>query len=121
MRKVAGYVRVSSEEQSREGISLDAQRARIVAYCAVRGLDLVQLARQLRGKPFTTLAHQIDRIRGDQNAVLQVTQCGARPRLDGAGLPAHRRPLRPRVGAVGPAMQCGRNADARIPARPQVA
>jgi DNA invertase Pin-like site-specific DNA recombinase len=43
MRKVAGYVRVSSEEQSREGISLDAQRARIVAYCAMRGLDLVEL------------------------------------------------------------------------------
>jgi DNA invertase Pin-like site-specific DNA recombinase len=43
MRKVADYVRVSSEEQSREGISLDAQRARIVAYCAMRGLDLVEL------------------------------------------------------------------------------
>lgn len=43
MRKVAGYVRVSSEEQSREGISLDAQRARIVAYCAMRGLELVEL------------------------------------------------------------------------------
>jgi DNA invertase Pin-like site-specific DNA recombinase len=43
MRKVAGYVRVSTEEQSREGISLDAQRTRIVAYCAMRGLELVEL------------------------------------------------------------------------------
>jgi site-specific DNA recombinase len=43
MRKVAGYVRVSTEEQSREGISLDTQRARIRAYCAMRGLELVEL------------------------------------------------------------------------------
>jgi DNA invertase Pin-like site-specific DNA recombinase len=43
MRKVAGYVRVSSEELSREGISLDAQRARIEAYCAMRSLELVEL------------------------------------------------------------------------------
>jgi site-specific DNA recombinase len=43
MRKVAGYVRVSTEEQSREGISLDAQRARIAAYCTMRGLELVEL------------------------------------------------------------------------------
>ncbi len=43
MRKIAGYVRVSTEEQSREGISLDAQRARIEAYCAMRGLELVEL------------------------------------------------------------------------------
>ena len=39
MRKAAGYVRVSREEQSREGISLDAQRARVAAYCTMRGLE----------------------------------------------------------------------------------
>jgi len=59
MRKVAGYVRVSREEQSREGISLDAQRARIAAYCAMRGLELAQIvedpgvsaAKALRARP----------------------------------------------------------------------
>jgi site-specific DNA recombinase len=43
MRKVAGYIRVSSEEQSREGSSLPAQRARIEAYCTMRALDLVEI------------------------------------------------------------------------------
>jgi DNA invertase Pin-like site-specific DNA recombinase len=59
MRKVAGYVRVSSEEQCREGISLEAQRARIAAYCAMRGLELGQIvedpgvsaAKALRARP----------------------------------------------------------------------
>ena len=59
MRKVAGYIRVSSEEQSREGISLDAQRARIAAYCIMRGLELdetvedpgVSAAKALRVRP----------------------------------------------------------------------
>jgi DNA invertase Pin-like site-specific DNA recombinase len=59
MRKVAGYVRVSSEEQSREGISLNAQRARIAAYCTMRGLELaetvedpgVSASKPLRARP----------------------------------------------------------------------
>jgi DNA invertase Pin-like site-specific DNA recombinase len=59
MRKVAGYIRVSSEEQSREGISMDAQRARIAAYCTMRGLELaetvedpgVSAAKPLRVRP----------------------------------------------------------------------
>lgn len=40
------YVRVSSEEQSREGVSLDAQQARIQAYAAMRGLELVAIYRE---------------------------------------------------------------------------
>jgi site-specific DNA recombinase len=59
MRKVAGYIRVSSEEQSREGISMDAQRARIAAYCTMRGLELaetvedpgVSASKPLRARP----------------------------------------------------------------------
>ncbi len=43
MRKMAGYVRVSSEEQSTEGFSLDTQRARIEAYCTMRGLELADV------------------------------------------------------------------------------
>jgi site-specific DNA recombinase len=46
MEKAIGYVRVSSEEQSREGVSLDAQEARIRAYAVMRGLDLVALHRE---------------------------------------------------------------------------
>jgi site-specific DNA recombinase len=35
-----GYARVSTEEQARHGISLDAQVERIKAYCVAAGLQL---------------------------------------------------------------------------------
>lgn len=38
-----GYVRVSTQEQAEHGISLDAQEARIRAYCTMRALDLVEV------------------------------------------------------------------------------
>jgi site-specific DNA recombinase len=38
--KAVGYVRVSTEEQATEGVSLDAQRDKIKAYCDLHGLDL---------------------------------------------------------------------------------
>ena len=37
-----GYVRVSTEEQAAEGVSLAAQRAKIEAYCLLHGLALGQ-------------------------------------------------------------------------------
>ena len=37
-----GYVRVGTEEQATEGVSLDAQRAKVLAYCALHGLELAQ-------------------------------------------------------------------------------
>src|SRR5919108_4377485 len=40
-----GYCRVSTEEQAKEGVSLDAQEARIRAYCASAGLALTQIIR----------------------------------------------------------------------------
>jgi DNA invertase Pin-like site-specific DNA recombinase len=40
-----GYVRVSTEEQAREGISLDAQEERIRAYCQLAELRLAQTVR----------------------------------------------------------------------------
>ena len=43
--KAVAYVRVSSEEQASEGVSLDAQEARIRAYCAASGLELVGVYR----------------------------------------------------------------------------
>ncbi len=42
-KPAVGYVRVSTEEQSREGVSLDAQRARIAAYCLANDLDLIEV------------------------------------------------------------------------------
>lgn len=36
------YLRVSTEDQAREGFSLDAQRARIRAWCDARGYTLIQ-------------------------------------------------------------------------------
>ncbi len=39
--KAAGYIRVSTDEQAREGVSLDNQRAKIQAYCQLHDLELV--------------------------------------------------------------------------------
>jgi len=40
-----GYVRVSTEEQAQEGVSLDAQEERIKAYAFAHGLELVKIFR----------------------------------------------------------------------------
>ncbi len=37
-----GYVRVSTDEQAREGVSLEAQRAKVVAYCGLHGVALAE-------------------------------------------------------------------------------
>jgi len=39
--KVSGYIRVSSSEQAREGLSLAMQGARISAYCEANGWELI--------------------------------------------------------------------------------
>lgn len=36
--RVVGYIRVSTDMQALEGISLDAQRARLQAYCTAQEL-----------------------------------------------------------------------------------
>lgn len=41
--KAIGYIRVSTEEQKRDGISLDAQKERIIAYCAFFKYDLIAI------------------------------------------------------------------------------
>lgn len=38
-----GYARVSTDEQAREGVSLDAQRERIRAYATAKGLAMVDV------------------------------------------------------------------------------
>lgn len=41
--RAVGYIRVSSDEQASEGVSLDAQRAKVQAYAALYDLDLVAI------------------------------------------------------------------------------
>ncbi len=40
---VIGYVRVSTEDQAQGGVSIEAQRRRIEAYCAAHGLVLARV------------------------------------------------------------------------------
>src|SRR6266540_1353514 len=42
-RLTVGYVRVSTEEQAREGLSLEAQAVRIRAWVAAQGLALAEI------------------------------------------------------------------------------
>ena len=41
--RAIGYVRVSTAQQAREGVSLEAQENRIRAYCELHGLELIQI------------------------------------------------------------------------------
>lgn len=41
--KAIGYIRVSTQEQAREGVSLEAQKRQIKAYAEMRGLTLVSI------------------------------------------------------------------------------
>ena len=41
--RVDGYVRVSTDEQASEGVSLDAQSEKVLAYAALYGLDFCEL------------------------------------------------------------------------------
>jgi site-specific DNA recombinase len=39
----SGYIRVSTDEQTASGLGLADQRARIEAYCGLRGLELISI------------------------------------------------------------------------------
>ena len=41
--QAVGYVRVSTQEQAEQGVSLEAQRAKIEAYCSLKDLNLVKV------------------------------------------------------------------------------
>jgi len=43
--KAVGYIRVSTEEQAREGISLEAQEDKIKKYVDLHNLELVEMIR----------------------------------------------------------------------------
>jgi DNA invertase Pin-like site-specific DNA recombinase len=56
--KVVGYVRVSSEEQSKEGVSLGMQAEKIETYCKLNDLELIEIvedagisAKNISGRP----------------------------------------------------------------------
>lgn len=66
---LVGYVRVSTEEQAREGVSLEAQRERLAAYCIAHGFKLAALETDegVSGKVSPTqrpgLARALERVR----------------------------------------------------------
>ena len=43
-----GYCRVSTEDQAKEGVSLDNQKSKIVAYCHLKDLDLSEIFSRCR-------------------------------------------------------------------------
>lgn len=43
MKQAIGYIRVSTEQQASEGISLDAQRHKITAWCEINGYELLAI------------------------------------------------------------------------------
>jgi site-specific DNA recombinase len=43
MKTAVGYVRVSTEEQAREGVSLENQESKIKAYCELNGFELLEM------------------------------------------------------------------------------
>jgi site-specific DNA recombinase len=77
-RPAIGYVRVSTEEQAREGLSLEAQRARILAACAAHGLVLgeVLLESGESGKTLhrPQLQQLLDRVRAGQVGAVVITK-----------------------------------------------
>jgi DNA invertase Pin-like site-specific DNA recombinase len=54
MEKAVCYIRVSTEEQARGGVSLEAQEERLISYCKMAGLEVVEIIREegiSAGKP----------------------------------------------------------------------
>lgn len=43
MKQAIGYIRVSTEQQANEGVSLEAQKAKIAAWCVNNGYELVNV------------------------------------------------------------------------------
>lgn len=56
MERAALYIRVSTDEQAKHGVSLDAQEERLRAYCTMRGLDLAAVVRDEGVSGFKRLA-----------------------------------------------------------------
>lgn len=75
--KTLGYVRVSTEGQSRDGVSLDLQTEKVRAYCELHGLALVGIetdaglsGRSVAGRP--GLQNVLETIRKKRNKIQAV-------------------------------------------------
>lgn len=101
-----GYIRVSTDLQANEGVSLDAQRAAITAYCTMRGFNLTQIVEDagvsggtpladrkggalildaIKGKKAgAVIAYKLDRVFRDTSDCLTVTSA-----WDKAGVSLH--------------------------------
>lgn len=100
------YIRVSTLEQASEGVSLDAQESRLVAYCTMRGIEVVDVVRDegvsagkaldsrpggsrvvaaVRNKAVdAVVAYKLDRLFRDASDCLSVTRA-----WDDAGVALH--------------------------------
>jgi len=67
-KQAIGYVRVSTTEQAIEGVSLAAQRAKIAAWCAANGYELVTTHQDKES------GRRTDNRPGVQRALAEVTQ-----------------------------------------------
>src|SRR5262249_2328913 len=57
MKQAIGYIRVSSEEQADSGLGMEAQKQRILEYCRMKGMELVDIfedAGVSGGKPLSS-------------------------------------------------------------------
>ena len=77
--RVAGYIRVSTEQQAQEGVSLDAQRTRIKAHCISQGLALVDIvvvdgysAASLKRPGLQAALRMLDARKADASVVLKL-------------------------------------------------
>jgi len=77
--RVIGYVRVSTDEQAREGLSLTYQEDKIRAYCSLYGLELVRVerdagvsAKTLEREGLSSVLDDLDRWRVDGLVILKL-------------------------------------------------
>lgn len=77
--RAVGYIRVSTEEQAKEGVSLAAQRAQVEAWCVAKGWELVEVfadegisGKSMKGRP--GLAAALNLLEQDGGGVLVVTK-----------------------------------------------
>lgn len=76
--KVVGYVRVSTEQQASDGVSLAAQREKIEQYCALYDLDLIAVVEDA-GQSAKTLEREglrqaLDSLNDDEASALIVSK-----------------------------------------------
>lgn len=78
IKRVVGYIRVSTAEQGRSGLGLEAQQAAIAAACAYRGWQLVSTYRDVQsGKAINgrhELRHALDDLAGRRADALVVAK-----------------------------------------------